>query len=279
MVPSTAPATPPGEAAPVRTLAKADAYTIVEAARVYRPHPDGLPSVEASQLLVGYPGAGKTLVLKKLCWDLLFEPQYVPVYIAIEAYVAMVASEATYTPDVKLTKPDAPMRACINFLLGLAIVDGVMDAGWPRAAAPAIETLSRGSVTEEPIASLGARYQMWKREHLQRLTATLSYGADADPIFSEPPTVFSLARLMADRIQRTGKPWYYLSTRLIDCAHSISRPCRAFFAGASTSQLLLPALALRPRRRRASTPARSTTPHIGLGVRPRRATGLSFSRT
>jgi hypothetical protein len=186
----------------VRVLSKADSYSIVEAARVYRPHPDGLPPASASQLLVGYPGAGKTLVLKKMCWDLLFDSDYVPVYVAIEAYVSMVAGEATYTPDVSRAGPDSTMRSAINFLLGLALVDACLDAGLPDECGKAVRLLAAGSSGSDEPSAVG--YQEWKQRCLRQLTASLSYGAPPPAFLDAAPTVYAVAKTLGDEVRKSG---------------------------------------------------------------------------
>ncbi len=184
------------ELPPVRS--HADGYSIIEAARLYHVHPDGIPDGDESRLLVGYPGSGKTLVLKKLCWDLLHSTESIPIFVAIEAYVSQFAGEAVYSPDAQLAEPLPIFKRAISLLLNLALVDAAMDAGLPEIAAPAIELVSHGQVDQRPIRGIGSRYRRWRLRVLTQVRDILSVGIGEGCEFPEPPNLFSVASTMGD---------------------------------------------------------------------------------
>lgn len=189
----------------VPALARADSYSILEAARIYRDHPDGLPQAALDQLLVGYPGSGKTLLLKKLCWDLLHGPEFLPVYIAVEGYVSQIAGEAVYSPDVRGSEPNAHMRDAITFLLDLALVDGTLDAGLPDIAAHGVEAITTGKVEAAPVATIGARYRHWRQTVLPDLTSSIELGQPVPETVARPPSVFAVSKAMGQAAQRLQK--------------------------------------------------------------------------
>ncbi|HXQ37431.1 MAG TPA: ATP-binding protein [Anaerolineales bacterium] len=148
---------------------EAEHYHISEIADIYRPHPEGLPSIVRNCLVIGYPGVGKTMILKKLCFDLNQNGNLLPIYIQIEPWVALVAGETTYPTETRQTPREKQLLTCTSILLALGIID--------RLQKHADYSIVRSATSMFPSdAPPEHDFDAWMNRELAKVRNVLEYG-------------------------------------------------------------------------------------------------------
>jgi hypothetical protein len=164
---------------------EAEHYSLEEAANIYHPHPEGLPGISRNCLLLGYPGVGKTLVLKKLCYDLRNTENILPLYIQIEPWVAAISAETTYPITDRFSPRDRDMTICTNILLTLAIIDKLRIYADKAVVAAAIAHFPNKPSSLSAIPS-------WTNEQINLVRNVVEYGGSLPESYASFPNLFMI---------------------------------------------------------------------------------------
>jgi len=177
---------------------EAEHYHIAEVPEIYHPHPEGLPTVGRNCLLVGYPGVGKTMVLKKLCYDLSRDPRILPIYVQIEPWVARVSAETTFPMSKRQTPRDRELLTCTTILLALAVIERLAryaDYEFAQAAAP----LFPGGLPPRDALP------KWIGQQISLLKAVLEDGDCLPQSYISFPSLFEIVDSLGDAARRQDK--------------------------------------------------------------------------
>jgi hypothetical protein len=227
---------------------QAEQYTLGEASRRYRPHPDGLPPLAGNILLLGYPGAGKTLTMLKMCHDLRSRSDVLPLYLPIEPWLATAASETSFPLHRRSTPREADVVTTSRALLALGLVDLINSYG--------SEELLDAAVRQFPGTAGMSDLATWQQEQLDLCRSVLDYGRRLPASHAEFPSLYGFVDQVGRTARRSG-------TKLVLLFDQVERTSSLYFDAVSGVLRRGEYLAIVASRPCPTAPARSLTPPGG----------------
>jgi hypothetical protein len=205
------------------TWLQAEQYRSLEdVSERYQPHPEGMPSVRQNCLLVGYPGVGKTMVLRKLCHQLMDkQDDILPLYIKIEPWIAKISGEAAYSSNGRRSPRDVELLISARILLSMAFID---RAFYITHSFDLIQSAVSQFPAKLSAAPSADNYELWKMEHFAVLKGVLEAGKELPRAYAEFPTLFEIVNAIATSSLANGKTLVLLVDQ-IDKASAIHFEC------------------------------------------------------
>lgn len=200
----------------------ADDYELQEADRIYRPHPEGFPDVRQNCLLIGYPGVGKTLLLKTLCYRLRSDQTLLPLYLRIEPWIASIEGEMAGESSQSRSPRELELSICAQFSLALCVLERIYRYGGADLAAPGVIALGGN---EEAILD----FDGWIREQCRSLRLVVQHGQRLPKELIGAPQLFALVQTLGQATRESGR-------RLVLLIDQVDRTS-AFHFGALASLL------------------------------------------
>ena len=190
-----------------RPYYQAEHYSLAEAARRYRRSPDDIPYPPATNyLLVGYPGVGKTMALKKICYDLLSSESHSPVYLQVEPWIASVAAHDPAAYESSSSVLGQRLATTSRILLALGILteiarqvsnpEPVLRAGLNSFSAPP---------TDMAVPSDGEKVLDWIDEQVAICREVLDFDKELPSPYTRFPPLFGFAQRLAAASKRSGR--------------------------------------------------------------------------
>ena len=174
----------------------AERYRLSEVNDRFIAHPEGLPALARNCIVVGHRGIGKTMVLKKLCFDLRTRTDVKPIYINIEQWLGKVTCEAVYPVPQHITPREKDLITCTRFLVCLALLHGC-DQYCTSIVEVGASMLPRAN--EESM-----RFNEVMDVHLAVLRRVIERGAELPEIYHGCPSPFELANALGEAASESG---------------------------------------------------------------------------
>lgn len=186
-----------------RIWLEAEHYHISDVPRVYKPHPEGLPTIARNSLVVGYPGAGKTMILKKLCADLATDPTVWPIYVQIEPWAAKVSGEITYPSGRRQTPRDRELLTCCTILIALGLIERVNKYADFELVRVATGLFPGGAATASGLPN-------WLETQIAVVRKVLEEGDPLPPEYSSFHTLFEIANAIGEAARSKDRTLVFL---------------------------------------------------------------------
>lgn len=183
----------------------AENYHLSEVHQRFRLHPEGLPRITRNCLLIGQLGVGKTMVLKKLCYDFRDAPNKFPIYIPLNSWIRKILSETTYPWHTQQSPLEKDLVSCMTIVLSLALIDGALRYGGYQFV--------QDTVALYPSFPLNkSDFSQWMKSQIAMVRPVLESGSRLTTPYTSFPTLFNVA----DTIGQSGKAMNKTVVFLID---------------------------------------------------------------
>lgn len=177
---------------------EADQYRIREVPDIFIPHPEGLPSTLRNCLVVGSAGVGKTMVLKKLCYDLSQSSgKLLPIYIKIEPWIGKLSGEIAYPIEIRRTPREKELDICIRILIALGLTKRIYKYAEVSIVKAAADQFPKQVEYDDNI-------EKWIETQLLQIRKVVEQGEKLPNDYLSFPPLSEFANVVGERAKEDG---------------------------------------------------------------------------